>query len=113
MQYTTVFLPGQRRSHTADMIGGPGVHRRSHGDECLLILTLTPTKSCELHADLLDEANDFIISLPRGRRVAHLIERCASSFGANGFVVASIASQCLLSEILFVSTKFVSNRTGC
>ena len=85
------------------MIGGPGVHRRSHGDECLLILTLTPTKSCELHADLLDEANDFISSLPHGRRVAHLIERCASSFGANGFIVASTAFKALLSESLLRS----------
>ena len=42
-------------------------------------------------ADLLDGANDLIIPMACGGRGAHLIERCASSFGANGFVVASIA----------------------
>ena len=40
-------------------------------------------------------------------------KRCASSFGANAVVVASIASQGLLSEILFVSTKLLSNRMCC
>ena len=63
-------------------------------------------------ADLLDGANDLIIPMARGGRGAHLIERCASSFGANGFVVASIAFKGLLSEILIVSIKIVLNKTS-
>ena len=69
----------------------------------LLILTsagCSATKSCESHADLLHEANDLIISLVCGRLVAHLIERRASSFGANGFVVASTALKASLADVV-------------
>ena len=47
--------------------------------------------------------NDLIIPMARGGRGAHLIERCASSFDANGFIAASIAFKGLLSGILIIS----------
>ena len=45
----------------------------------------------------------LIIPIARGGRGAHLIERCASSFDANGFIAASIAFKGLLSGILIIS----------